>query len=347
MAAMNRRPLLMRCGAFGDMVLMTPFIRELATRFGEPVDVISSGAWTRPLLEGQPGVGDIYVLGSRRRPYLISPDQWQLVKTLRRRPIGPTWFLDPGGIGKRLLSRAGINDEWIVDAAAYPRVAQEHQLERWWRIANRMPQALDHPPAPLSGHAIPGAAIETTPKGHALLADWLSTYDLTGKRLLLVQAGNKRTMRRGDRRRASNTKYWPEENWARLIDDMQMRCPSHTILLVGVAQEKTLNDDILRHVKTAHAINAACDHPLERYFALLAYADAMVSVDTGPAHAAAAMGLPEVVLFGQGDPTFMRPWGAPEAPVICLKGDDPQVLSTLSVDKVIAAWRSLPLRHIR
>ncbi len=341
----NRRPLLMRCGAFGDMVLMTPFIRELAERFGEPVDVISSGAWTRPLLEGQRGVGELYVLGSRRRPYLISPDQWRLVRTLRGRPIGPTWFLDPGGIGKSLLARAGISDDWIVDAAHYPRVGQEHQLERWWRVAAVMPKALKNPPAPLTEHALSGAAVEITPRGQARLTDWLSAQGLRGQRLLLVQAGNKRTMRRGDRRRASNTKYWPEAYWATLIDAMHARCPNHTIILVGVAQERALNDDILRRVKTTQAVNGASDHPLDRYFALLAQADAMISVDTGPAHAAAAVGLPEIVLFGQGDPTFMRPLGAPHAPVICLKGTDPQVLATLGVDPVIAAWQTLPLRQ--
>ena len=33
--------------------------------------------------------------------------------------------------------------------------------------------------------------------------------------LILVQVGNKRTMRRGLRRLAVNNKYWPNERWAR------------------------------------------------------------------------------------------------------------------------------------
>jgi hypothetical protein len=32
--------------------------RPLAVRFGAPVDLVSSGGWTRPLLEGQRCVGE-------------------------------------------------------------------------------------------------------------------------------------------------------------------------------------------------------------------------------------------------------------------------------------------------
>src|SRR5262249_10116645 len=129
------RPLIMRCGAFGDMVLLTPMIRALAARFGVPVDIVSSGGWTRPLLSGQPGVGELLLVRSRRRPYLISPDQWRLVRALRARGVGPTWFMDPDGVGRPLLERAGIGAEWRVEADDFPRLPGEHYLERFQRIA--------------------------------------------------------------------------------------------------------------------------------------------------------------------------------------------------------------------
>ena len=51
------RPLIVRFGAMGDMVILTAAIRALHQRFGSPIDVACSGRWVRPLLEGQPGVG--------------------------------------------------------------------------------------------------------------------------------------------------------------------------------------------------------------------------------------------------------------------------------------------------
>jgi ADP-heptose:LPS heptosyltransferase len=340
----NRRPLVMRCGAFGDMVLLTPLLRELAARFDAPVDIVSSGGWTRPLLEGQPGVGTLYLVKSRRRPYLISPDQWRLVRELRRRGAGPTWFLDADGVGRSLLTRAGIGDEWIVDADALPRLPGEHYLERFWRIAAVMPQALDAPPPPLAARAASGSALEVSAASRDDVAAWLATLGLAGRRLLLVQAGNKRTMRRGDRRRASNTKYWSEERWGAVLDAMAARCPGHAILLLGVPGEHALNEEIRRHTHAASVFNVAADLPVPRLVALLERADGMVSVDTGPAHAAAAVGLPLVVLFGAADPALYRPWGAPQAATVCVRTLPPGPLEGLAAADVAAAFATLPLR---
>ncbi len=340
----NARPLVMRCGAFGDMVLLTPLLRELAARFGQPVDLVSSGGWTRPLLAGQPGVGELYLLESRRRPYLISPDQWRLVRALRRRGAGPTWFLDPGGIGKPLLTRAGIGAEWIVDAERLPRLPGEHYLERFWRVAAAMPAALGTPPPPLPAHAVAGSVLEVSDLSRREVRDWLAGLGLAGRRLLLVQAGNKRTMRRGDRRRGSNTKYWPEERWGAVIDAMAARCPGHAILLLGVASEHALNEEIRRHARAAAVFNVAAELPVPRLVALLELAEGMVSVDTGPAHAAAAVGLPLVVLFGAAEPSLYRPWGAPQAATVCVRAEPPGPLEGLAAAEVEAAVATLPLR---
>ncbi len=340
----NPRPLVMRCGAFGDMVLLTPLVRELAARFGQPVDIVSSGGWTRPLLEGQPGVGELYLVKSRRRPYLISPDQWRLVRDLRRRGAGPTWFLDPDGVGKHLLTRAGIGDQWIVAGDALPRLPGEHYLERFWRIAAAMPKALGTPPPPPAAHAAAGSVLEVSDASRRDVDAWLAGLGLAGRRLLLVQAGNKRTMRRGDRRRASNTKYWPEERWGAVVDAMAARCPAHAILLLGVPSEHALNEEIRRHARAAAVLNVAAELPVPRLLALLERADAMVSVDTGPAHAAAAVGVPLVVLFGAADPALYRPWGAPQAPTVCVRADPPGPLDALAAADVSAAFAALPLR---
>jgi heptosyltransferase-2/heptosyltransferase-3 len=338
------RPLVMRCGAFGDMVLLTPLIRELAARFGTPVDLVSSGGWTRPLLAGQPGVGEIHLVRSRRRPYLISPDQWRLVRDLARRGPGPTWFLDPAGIGRRLLTRAGIGDEWIVDAESWPRRPSEHYLEWFWRVAAAAPAALAASPPPPATHAVPGCVLEVGEAGRRDVAAWLAARGLAGRRLLVVQAGNKRTMRRGDRRRASNTKYWPEERWAAVLDAMAGRCPDHAILLLGVPSEHALNEEIRGRAHSANVFNAAADLPVPRLVALLERADAMVSVDTGPAHAAAAVGVPLVVLFGAADPALYRPWGAAGSAVDCVRVTPPGPLESLPAADVIAAFERLPLR---
>jgi heptosyltransferase-2/heptosyltransferase-3 len=193
-----------------------------------------------------------------------------------------------------------------------------------------MPKALAAPPPPLAAHPVAGCALEVGAAARLDVAAWLASLGLGARRLLLVQAGNKRTMRRGDRRRASNTKYWPEERWGAVVDAMAARCPGHAILLLGVPSEHALNEEIRRHARAREVYNVAADLPVPRLVALLERADGMVSVDTGPAHAAAAVGLPLVVLFGAADPALYRPRGAPAAPTLC--------------DSVSAAFATLTLR---
>ena len=339
------RPLVMRCGAFGDMVLLTPLIRTLSTRFGTPVDIVSSGGWTRPLLDGQPGVGELFLVKSRRRPFLFSPDQWQLVRRLRARGVGPTWFLDGDGVGRSLLARAGIGPEWIVEADALPRLGGEHYLERFARIAAVNPRALRAPP--VAAQASTGTALEVSAAARADCAAWLEARGLARRELLLLQAGNKRTMRRGDRRRASNTKYWPEEHWAAVVAALRARHPGHAVLLLGVPSEAALNEEIRARLADPAVLNVAAELPIPRLLALLERAAGMVSVDTGPAHAAAALGVPQVVLFGAAEPALYRPRGAPGAAVVCLRPDPPGSLEGLALEPVLAAVAALELRPSR
>src|SRR5262245_33750124 len=119
------RVLVVRFGALGDMVLLTAMIRRLHQRFGVPIDLVSSGSWTRPLLEGQRGIGEISIIGSRRRPYWLSPDQQRLVRWLRSRTPVPTWFAHAHDVGQSLLKRGGIQDEWVADFSSLPRLAGE------------------------------------------------------------------------------------------------------------------------------------------------------------------------------------------------------------------------------
>ena len=128
-----------------------------------------------------------------------------------------------------------------------------------------------------------------------------------GRRLLLVQPGNKRTMRRGLRRRPSNTKWWPETRWAAVLEALARMHPKAAILMLGVPQEYDLNEQIIALAGTSNAVNLACDLPVRRLVALQARASAMISVDTGPAHSAAAVGCPVLVLFGPSNAPPTRP----------------------------------------
>src|SRR5262249_19153465 len=146
-----------------------------------------------------------------------SPKQRALARWLRARGPGPTWFCDPGDVGRDLLRRGGIPDSYVVEDAALLKIPGEHFVDRWIRFAQTTPPAFARKREP-SPTLVPSAAeLEIGDASRAGLEIWLTRHSLVGRSLLLIQAGNKRTMRRGARRRVTNTKYWPEERWAAVI----------------------------------------------------------------------------------------------------------------------------------
>jgi len=346
MASNVERPLAVRFGAFGDMVLLTALIRVLYAEFGLPVDILTSGPWSEPLLRGQPGVGEIFSVRSRKTPYWLSVDQQRVVRQLRARGRGPTWFCDGNDVGRLILTRAGIPDELIVHAKDHALLPGEHATEQWRRMAQIMPRAYAGSNAVDLSIVIPGCHLEVSAAQRADLNEWLRARDLAGVPLILVQIGNKRTMRRGLKRLSPNNKYWPSERWAEVLRSLRAQHAGHAIVLLGTGPEYALNEQVAAQANVTGLHNAADDLPIPRLLALLERAVGLITVDSGPAHAAAAVACPQVVLFGRAPPWLYRPWGTAGAQVLVLRGEidgEPNMLG-IETRSVIAAWTNLELR---
>ncbi len=343
------RPLVVRCGAFGDMVLLTALIRVLHARFGCPVDILTSGPWSEPLLRGQPGVGEVWSVRSRKTPYWLAPDQRRVVRRLRARGVGPTWICDSNDAARPMLTRAGITDEYIVDVRDHPLLPGEHATEQWQRLGRVMPAVIRSPGDSEPAAQAAGCYLQVSEGQRAELEIWLRARGLEAVPLILIQVGNKRTMRRGLRRLAVNNKYWPNERWAAVIRHLRTQWPEYRVVMLGTGPEYSLNNDIAASAGVDGVYNAADDLPIPRLLALLARATGLITVDSGPAHAAAAVGCPQVVLFGKALSSLYRPWGTAGADVRVLGGrldGEPSMLG-ITTDQVIDAWATLKLRGQR
>ena len=330
------------------MVLITALIRGLSARFDVNVDVLTSGPWSEPLLRGQSGVGEIITVRSRKTPYWLSSDQQRAVRWLRARGPGPTWFCDGNDAARPMLSRAGIVDAFIVDSKNHPLRAGEHATEQWQRLAGILPAAgvPDGVAEQGPGAATGGAYLQISDEQRVDLRRWLRSRRLEATPIIAVQMGNKRTMRRGPRRLAENTKYWPKERWVDVLRHVRGRHPSHAIVLLGTGPEQRLNEELIGLARIDGLYNLADDLPVPRLVALLGQAQGLITVDSGPAHAAAAVGCPLVVLFGKASTTLYRPWGTTGADVRVLTGqiDGEPNMQGISSEDVRTAWDSLTLR---
>jgi ADP-heptose:LPS heptosyltransferase len=343
----SERPLALRCGAFGDMVLLTALIRVLHAEFRAPVDIVTSGPWSEPLLHGQPGVGEIYCVRSRKTPYWLSLDQQRIVRQLRARGPGPAWFCDGDRAAMPILERAGFPGRCIVDVKDHALLPGEHATQQWRRFAQIMPDALASAPNPGIEAVNPGCYLQVTQAQRSQLDTWLMARGIGDQPLILMQIGNKRTMRRGPRRLAVNHKFWPNERWAEVLRFLRQLHPGHAIVLLGTGPEFALNQELAALAGISGLHNVADDLPIPRLVALLDRADGLVTVDSGPAHAAAAVGCPQVVLFGKALPSLYRPCGTAGADVHLLTGQIDGNPSMLGIDarNVIDAWSGLKLRR--
>jgi heptosyltransferase-2/heptosyltransferase-3 len=342
-------PLVVRFGAFGDMIMLVPQLRALCRRHGRPVDVISSGLWVEPLLQSLACVGTIRLINSRRTPFWLNPSQWRLVAWLRTRAAGPVYVCEHDAKTYRLLGLGRVAKEWICPLPALPRRPEEHVVEHLLRFARQTPAALGGETlAHLTGPP-PDHRLEPTAAAREDCAAWLAALGLgrAGEPMVLIHPGNKKTMRRGDPRRARNIKYWPAENWAAVIRGVRSALPASRVLVSGTARERPLAASIVQACADPQVVNLAGQLSIPRLLALQVRAHSMISVDTGPSHAATAVGCPVVVLIVGNALASCgpRPTSAPAqvvvSPVSPATGDSAP-LTAITPQEVLAAWRRLP-----
>jgi len=93
-------------------------------------------------------------------------------------------------------------------------------------------------------------------------------------------------------------KIWPHSNFLALADYMERSLGLEPIFISGPGE----NLQAFSRYTTFQGAS------LQEIKSLLAGASLFVGNDSGPAHMAAAFGLPVIVLFGSSDPDIWRPW---------------------------------------
>jgi len=102
-------------------------------------------------------------------------------------------------------------------------------------------------------------------------------------------------------------KQWPAGKFATLAEKIHSQYQSG-IVAVGVKSESEIIEKI-RKTANVPVVNFAGKTNIPQLVALLAGAKAVISNDTGPAHIAAALGVPMVLIFGFTNPKRVGPYG--------------------------------------
>lgn len=341
-------PLVVRFGTLEDMVLLTPLLRLLHRRWRRPCRVMGSGRWLEPLLNGRHDVQAVLTVSNIHRPYWFDGTQQRAVQHLRMHPPAAVYVCDdPTSAGvRRLLARAGVlEDQCRFADADCPLRDGEHWINRWHRFAEMAP------PAFVSSRLRPEPSRVTTPylvlnaRDRTDLAQWLEKRRLTHARIVLLQPGSRRARPRGRHEPPDENHGWPGAHWVALIRALLADPGGFSVIVCGASSEAALLRDLAASAGSPHVHVAGDDLPLRRFMALCERAAAMISVDSGRAQVAAALGCPLIVLYGDRPPLLWRPRSVSGSSVMVLGGPPARNrIDEITLDEVLAAWQGLRMR---
>jgi ADP-heptose:LPS heptosyltransferase len=341
-----QRPTVFRFGRVGDMIMLSALLHFLHRRYRKTCDVIGAGPWNEWVFRGHPDVEQTWSF-TRHAPFPFSATWPRVLRALHRSDPGPIYVCEYQYRQlpriKRMLAFSGINRRRCVFIDDDPSRGN-HWVDSLLRFGELTPPALSAVDYP-----VPQTATSWAPRLQVLDAEraerdaWLKERGWFGRELILVQPGNHRTMStRRERWRRLNTddKAWPIDHWVALLHRMHAWMPDALLVLRGAVEEVPMLQEI--QVATGLKEVVVAGLALRPLFALCEACHSMVSADTGPAHAAAALGLPLIVLYGAESPRVWLPRSPTGSPVIGLGGPpNSNRADQISVDTVFDAWSSL------
>jgi ADP-heptose:LPS heptosyltransferase len=152
---------------------------------------------------------------------------------------------------------------------------------------------------------------------------------------------------------------WDGNRFSRVIEILHAENPALLFCLIGSEEERGYVEAILSGLKDAahNALNVAGLLTFQELVELFSFSRILITNDSGPLHAAAAVGLPTIALFGPESPAFYGPLGNKTVNLYaglscspCLNAYDAKVfkcpinaqcMKEISVDQVVEASRFL------
>lgn len=250
--------------------MATPVVRALAQRYPDAsIDVVCSAGATA-LLELHPRVNRLFSLKWRNLPYAISLEKHRLQKQLRARDYDFAVLLERAPRYRELLDKAGIRE--IRSFLESPFDPQTHAIENNLRAAGV--------------HGSTDMELVVSENDERSAEEFL---DGLGRPLVGLHVGYGP---RGKKRDQSiRLKGWALENFIELGEKLVEDGVS--IVLTGSVEDRRDVDKLSARVQ---ARDIAGRTTVRELAAVIQNLDLFVSVDSGPAHIAAAVGTPLVVL---------------------------------------------------
>ena len=280
------RVLLIKPGAIGDLLQLSPVIRALKTRYPEArITVLVGNAASIDLFRHNPQVDEVLVFDKRG-----AHRSWRafagLGAELRQRRFDLVVNFQRSNLKTWLLTLACLPCRVLVYQKARSRSvhAVVNHLEA---VA---PVGIDPQQADARLELFLG------PDDQLWVEHLLQQEQLSGRPLVALNLGASHPVNR-----------WPLAQFAALADRLVQDLGA-AVVLVGGSADRELADETLTRLSRP-VIDLVGRTSLLQLGAVLARCGVVVSGDTGPMHLATAVGTPVVALFGAADPARTGPVG--------------------------------------
>jgi ADP-heptose:LPS heptosyltransferase len=294
------RILVIRSGAIGDTLMTTPLFRSLRESFPQSYIAALASQTALDVLKHNPHIDEALPLRGRHLPFAISPEKRRLVKRFREFDLDAILSLETHASFTDLACRIGPKRIITYD----PRAV-------CGKVTHLAPLPDEHSS---ELHLRAGAAIGAVPDGLEMETFYPPEFDGRiasrllregigeGDLLVGIHAGwGSRTHDPDDTRLRS----WPASRFAELIGQVGKRFGAK-IVLTGAERDRELNE-IIAARSGVPVVNAAGRFSLLESAALIRRMALYVTIDSGPAHIAAAVGTPLITLWGPGIFSATRP----------------------------------------
>ena len=277
--------LIIKPGAIGDLLHMTPVIRALKGLYPQAaITIMVSSRVTATLFTANPMIDEVVIFDKKGEQRT-----WGGVFKLWKR-------LRPKKFDLVLNYQRSNLKGWALVTAAIPcRVLVYHKTRR------RVIHAIEDHLRPLAALGIdPKTAdrsLDFFPSGQEkeYAERFIAENDLAGKRLVAFNPGT-----------SAENKCWPIGRFAELGDRL-VREHGVAVVVVGSRDEAPLAAAIREGMK--EEMFDLCGCTLGELAALLEHCEFLVTGDTGPMHMAAAVGTPVLALYGPISPVRSGPVG--------------------------------------
>lgn len=270
--------LVVRFGSIGDILLTTPLLRAIRTKWpGARLTFLTKRQYV-PLVSDNPNVTEVFG---------VAPQDTVRGIAAQIRTVKYTHRLDLQGGLRTVPLRAVARGPW--SGFSHRRLARELLIrfkhnrynehvpvaERYFEAARDLDVTPDDGPPEFF----------VNPLADEKAAAWLARAGVGTKRPLVAIAPGA----------AHATKRWPGQHWIKLV--RQIAATGADVVALGGPEDSALGAEIAAR-SGAQVASATGDLSLQETGAVLKRAAALISGDTGVMHMATGVGTPVVALFG-------------------------------------------------